>query len=86
MNKVISLVLTFFQGALCFLVGALVASPELGCLSKEAKEAAADSAYAAEHLRCVDKFDTKEQIDACRAAVRLRWGITETVRDAGGDR
>lgn len=79
MNKVISAALCCF--ALACIVGHCV-----GCLSKEAKEAAADSAYAAEHLRCVDKYDTKEQIDACRAAVRLRWGITETVRDAGGDR
>ena len=50
--------------------------------SPTAKEAAAEGAYGAEHLRCVDKFNTKAEIDACRAAVRVRWGVT----DAGADR
>ena len=57
-----------------------------GCVSREAKEAAADSAYAAEHLRCVDKYETKREIDACRSAVRIRWGIAEAVHDAGADK
>lgn len=54
-----------------------------GCLPREAKEAMADSSYAAEQLRCVDQNDTKPKIDACRASVRLRWGIAETVTDGG---
>lgn len=56
-----------------------------GCLSREAKEAIADKTYAAEHLACVDKHDTREEIDACRAAVRVRWGIAETIADGGRD-
>lgn len=53
-----------------------------GC-SREAKEAMADSSYAAEQLRCVDKYDTREQIDECRKLVRERWGVAETVHDGG---
>lgn len=54
-----------------------------GCLSPETKAAIADSTYASEHLRCVDKHDTRAEIDACRKAVRIRWGIAETIRDGG---
>jgi hypothetical protein len=56
-----------------------------GCLSQQAKEAIADGAYATEHMKCVDDYDTRAEIDACRRAVRVRWGITETGRDAGHD-
>lgn len=47
---------------------------------------AADKAYAADHLRCVQEYDTKLEIDACRERVRIRWGIQTTVhvKDAGG--
>lgn len=58
----------------------------VGCLSREAKEAIADSTYAAEQLKCVDDHETRAEIDACRRAVRIRWGIAETGRDAGHDR
>lgn len=58
-----------------------------GCApSKEAKEAAAEATYAAEHLSCVERFDTTQAINACRAGVRARWGISDTrARDAGVD-
>lgn len=54
--------------------------------SQAVKEAAAESVYLTEHLRCVDKFETREAIDACRSDVRRRWGIAETITDAGRDR
>lgn len=69
----------------CFTLGTLVG----GCasfFSETDKKAAAESAYLAEHLRCVDTYNTRAQIDACRAAVQVRWGITVTSRDGGGDR
>ena len=47
--------------------------------------AAAEATYTAEHLRCVDKSATLAESRACRAGVDLRWGIAQTVRDAGGD-
>lgn len=75
--------------AVGMLLGALIVaalSHCAGCLSREAKEAIADGAYAEEQLRCVDKNDTREAIDACRRAVRIKWGITDTGRDAGHDR
>ncbi len=73
-----------------FAVGMLALSIVLaiGCLSREAKEAIADGAYAAEHMRCVDANETRAEIDACRRAVRVRWQIEETVtkyRDSGID-
>ncbi len=60
---------------------------QVGCgASEAAKSAAADTAYATEQLRCVDKFDNRAEIDACRQGVRLKWGVAETVakfNDAG---
>lgn len=53
--------------------------------SQSAKEAAAAGAYLAEHMRCVEAYDTKEAIDTCRAQVRTRWGIVVTSHDAGAD-
>ena len=62
-----------------------------GCSGSQAAndaavQIAADKAYAAEHLWCVERHNTNAEIDACREEVRRRWGITTTVRDAGGDR
>lgn len=53
----------------------------MGGCSATQKQAEADATYAAEHLRCVDAYDTREEIDACRAAVRMRWGVAP--RDGG---
>jgi outer membrane lipoprotein-sorting protein len=58
-----------------------------GCAdAKSAKEAAAEGAYLAEHMKCVQTYDTNDEINTCRDEVRRRWGIVTTVRDAGGDR
>lgn len=73
----------FACGVMLVIFSALVQCT--GCLSREAKEALADKTYAAEHLRCVDAYDTRAEIDACRRAVRERWGIAETVTDGGRD-
>lgn len=54
--------------------------------SQATMERAAEGAYLAEHLRCVESHDTNAAINACRDEVRRRWGITTTTRDAGGDR
>lgn len=56
-----------------------------GCIPREAKEAIADGAYAKDQLECVDNNPDRETIDACRRAARVKWGIAETVRDAGHD-
>jgi hypothetical protein len=45
------------------------------CFSREVKEAAADSSYLAEHMRCVDRYPTRPEIEACREGVRIRWGV-----------
>ena len=58
-----------------------------GC-SPQMQADAADKAYLADHLRCVEQYPTRTEIDACRAEVRWRWGIRETVttkRDGGRD-
>lgn len=52
--------------------------------SAAAKAQAADTAYAAEHMRCVAQHETNAEIDDCRARVRERWGITMTVTKDGG--
>lgn len=57
----------------------------VGCgPSEKAKAAAAEGAYLAEHMKCVEQFNTDPEINACRDAVRVRWGIVTKVRDAGG--
>jgi hypothetical protein len=45
----------------------------------------AEATYLGQQLECVDKFATRKQIDACRADVRRKWGITETTRDGGAE-
>ncbi len=34
---------------------------------------AAEAAYLAEQLQCVDRADTRAEADACRTAVKARW-------------
>ena len=70
-----------------FMVGLVVlgfiAMSECACMpaSQGARETAAESTYLAEHLRCVDQFATRAEIDTCREGVRRRWAV----KDAGGD-
>jgi hypothetical protein len=46
----------------------------------------ADDKYKADHKRCVEKFSTRPEIEACREAVRWQWGIESTpTKDAGRD-
>ena len=48
-----------------------------GCASQASPatlEGAAGATYAAEHMWCVEQFKTDPEINACRAAVRRRWG------------
>jgi hypothetical protein len=45
-----------------------------------------EAAYTGELLRCVDEASTLAESRECRARVNARWRITETARDAGGDR
>jgi hypothetical protein len=59
----------------------LLGSIASGCSSTQ-KQVEADTTYTAEHMHCVDRFNTKQEIDACREAVRIRW---QAPRDAGGD-
>lgn len=53
----------------------------LGC-SPAAKQEAAKDAYMAQQMDCVKQYDTRPEIDACRAAVREAWGLAP---DAGKD-
>jgi hypothetical protein len=71
-------------GGYAALVIALIAA---GCGPiEEAKRAAAEAAYTEELRDCVKQNDTREAMDACRRGVNIRWGVAETVKDAGGDR
>lgn len=47
------------------------------------KEAKSETVYLAQQLRCVEKYNRKEDIDTCRLHVRERWGIHETATDGG---
>lgn len=52
----------------------------IGCSPAATKEAARDT-YMAQHLECVDKHETRAEIDACRQRVRDAWGTVAL--DAG---
>lgn len=68
-------------------IGSLCAAILGGCVSGAQQEAIARDRYKKEQLDCVKQYDTRAEIDACRAHVRAEWGITETVsKDAGADR
>ena len=45
----------------------------------QAAQVAAESAYTAELVQCVDKSETLAESKACRALVDARWGVTQTV-------
>lgn len=56
-----------------------------GCLiacSAQQKQEVAKDAYLAQQMDCVKQFETKPEIDACRARVREAWGLAP---DAGKD-
>ncbi len=58
-------------------------SKAIGCVPREAKEAAAEGTYLGQQIDCVDKWKPNQPaIDECRDAVKARWGV----KDAGGDR
>lgn len=50
-----------------------------GCFPVD-KQLAAASGFEAQQLACVDRYDDRASIDACRAKVRAAW-----VTDAGKD-
>lgn len=68
-----------------WLAGAAIAVLANCTPPKSSKELAAESAYAGELLACVESAQTLEQSKACRKDVNQRWGIVETVSDAGGE-
>lgn len=67
----------------------LVASAEVGgliaCKPPKAPSTAAEAAYGAALLKCVDDAKTLADSKACRARVDAEWGVTQTARDAGKD-
>lgn len=82
-----------FCAAVMLLVGAQVFGQAAGCalegcMPLEAKQATADTTYEAEQWACVQTSETKAQADACREAVRIRWGVKKPeliIKDAGAD-
>lgn len=57
----------------------------IGCSSPPSTAAtAAESAYTADLVRCVDKASTLAESKACRAQVNASWGIVETATKDGG--
>jgi hypothetical protein len=69
---------------------AMITLAVAGCrLSQRETEAAQDAAehsYGGALLKCVDDAQTLAESKACRARVDREWGVTSTVRDAGGER
>lgn len=68
--------------------GIIVISNVLGCalFGTATKQGVARTTYEAEQSDCVDQYNTRAEIDACRASVRQRWGkmpIPSVPLDAG---
>lgn len=65
-----------------FVAAIVLASRILGGCAEPApaRPVAAEAAYTGEHMACVEQHDTRAAIDACREAVRVRWG---RYRDGG---
>ena len=55
----------------------------VSCASRSTTSQAAEAAYTAELLRCVDKATTLHESKACRADVDRKLGITQTAADGG---
>ena len=63
--------------AACIIAGCAITMC-VGCGSPPVAEvtpAAAEGAYTAELLRCVDQSQTREQSRTCRAGVDRKWGV-----------
>ncbi len=53
-----------------------------GCVPPKASQA--EATYLAQQLACVERYETRVEIDDCRERVWADWGITQTKRkDAG---
>lgn len=56
----------------------------LAACSLAARQEAAKDGYTGQQMDCVKQFDSRPEIDACRARVREAWGL-ESAADAGKD-
>lgn len=78
----------FLRTVICLWAAAYAFSFTLeGCapVSLESTAAtAAESAYTADLLRCVDKSSTLAESKACREVVDAKWNITHTTTKDGG--
>lgn len=72
---------TIAMGFALFALGCLV-HHVAGCRTPVPPEAA-EAAYGAALLRCVDDAETLAESRSCRAKVNAEWGIVETVTDGG---
>lgn len=56
----------------------------IGCAQPPtAAQAAAEGAYGASLLKCVDDAKTLAESKACRARVDAEWGVVQTGKDGG---
>lgn len=71
--------------ALCCFALACVVGHCVGCASRQptAEQAAAEGAYGAALLKCVDDATTLAESKACRARVDAQWGVVQTGKDGG---
>ena len=70
--------------AMCGAWTAYLALQAFACTPPQtAQQAAAEGAYGAALLRCVDEATTLAESKACRARVDEAWGITQTGKDGG---
>ena len=63
-------------------VRALVLVGLVACASPSASRAA-EAAYGAALLQCVDQAKTLQESKACRAKVDAEWGIVQRQKDGG---
>lgn len=66
-----------------FALGCLVGHG-LGCKPSQTASTAAEAAYGAALLKCVDDAKTLAESKACRARVDAEWNVTQTATKDGG--
>ena len=61
--------------ACALILGVVLAAVGMCGCGPEARARAAEGAYLAEHLRCVEDSDTLQESRACRREVDARWHV-----------
>lgn len=78
MKTTVDLAATFALAAILFGMGAILADCAEPPKQPTVQQAAAEGAYTADLVACVEQANTLAESKACRAETNRRWGVVET--------